>query len=376
MAEDSVADHSELSFFISYVIAAVLMLIIFGVHMTKYWSDFCTEERTSLSHRRNKLEITPKYRMVSRVTLLVVIFYTLNAILYAIEMTDLRSHHCLIIFIFAMWTLIPGKGLMYILFFLRLDQCYSQSAYGYSNKFINIMMGINFFIGILIPSISIYLLLEYGEYTVDNDEFPDPCYPTAEGPVIIAPALMIFWDIVMNVMSICLFVIPLKKVLKTMKTQKNSTKFTDKMIYIAVKYSVLTIVASTTTVVSILFVLSQFFAYLNAFDIVVNSISVVLMTAYYPNDKYYEKLCKCCLYCCPAQYRSNASQGASRAKTNPDSKDTNDVVGQGAISINTTEQSVQLSVTNAKSINISSTNGTQITEPPSIGAMGSDDEAP
>merc|ERR1712129_312336 len=49
--------------------------------------------------------------------------------------------------------------------------------------------------------------------------------------------------------------------------------------------------------------------YMCAVDVVVNSVCVYMVTAYYPDRVYYERLCYLCLLCCPMRYRSNGKKG-------------------------------------------------------------------
>jgi hypothetical protein len=181
------------------------------------------------------------------------------------------------------------------------------------------------------------IALSYSSYSVDDDAFPNPCLADMEGSVLIAPAVTLVWDMFMNILSLCLFIIPLRKTLKEMGHTINlnddtkMSKMSGKMFYLAVKYTLLTSGAAATTIVSLLLLLLvPPVAYLMGFDVVFNSVCLMLMTAYYPDDKYYQRLCSCCLYlCCPKKlktYKSRASKGAEhRAKDDPSTKDTTQV---------------------------------------------------
>eukprot|EP01084_Bolivina_argentea_P133470 235553_1 len=107
----------------------------------------------------------------------------------------------------------------------------------------------------------------------------------------------------------------------------------DKMIYIAVKYTILAAVASLSTFIAAFLVIGELLPYLQAFDVAMNSICIMFMTAYYPDDIYYSNFCKICLLCCPSKYRkyeSRASKGAQRKLDDPLTKDTNEAFNGAA----------------------------------------------
>merc|ERR1719433_2275835 len=75
------------------------------------------------------------------------------------------------------------------------------------------------------------------------------------------------------------------------------------MIYVGVKMMIVTSVCVFTTVLTLSLLTSGYVGYMCAVDVVVNCVCLVLMTGYYPDFIYYERLCCLCLRCCPKRYR-------------------------------------------------------------------------
>merc|ERR1712087_372449 len=91
-------------------------------------------------------------------------------------------------------------------------------------------------------------------------------------------------------------------------------KASDRMIYVGVKLMIVTSVCVTTTVLTLSLLTSGLVGYMCAVDVVVNCVCLALMTGYYPDPEYYERLCFACLLCCPVRYR-NKRMLQTRANT-------------------------------------------------------------
>lgn len=81
-------------------------------------------------------------------------------------------------------------------------------------------------------------------------------------------------------------------------------KASDRMIYVGVKMMIVTAVCVFTTVLTLSLLTSGYVGYMCAVDVVVNCVCLAMMTGYYPDFKYYERLCFLCLLCCPKRYRN------------------------------------------------------------------------
>merc|ERR1712228_758806 len=80
-------------------------------------------------------------------------------------------------------------------------------------------------------------------------------------------------------------------------------------IYVGIKLLIVTAVCVFTTVLTLSLLSSGHVGYMCAVDVIVNSVCVYLVTAYYPDHVYYERFCYLCLLCCPIKYRSNGKKG-------------------------------------------------------------------
>merc|ERR1712228_77082 len=80
-------------------------------------------------------------------------------------------------------------------------------------------------------------------------------------------------------------------------------------IYVGIKLLIVTAVCVFTTVLTLSLLSSGHVGYMCAVDVIVNSVCVYLVTAYYPDHLYYERLCYLCLLFCPVKYRSNDKKG-------------------------------------------------------------------
>ena len=106
------------------------------------------------------------------------------------------------------------------------------------------------------------------------------------------------------------------------------------MIYVGIKLLVVTSVCVITTVLTLSLLTSGYLGYMCGVDVVVNSVCVCLMTAYYRDDKYYERLCYLCLCCCPKKYQSKDRMKQLVVENNREYKDTVTSLPSPASSLN------------------------------------------
>ena len=122
------------------------------------------------------------------------------------------------------------------------------------------------------------------------------------------------------------FLYPLRKTLKIMREANqniNTIQSTRKLIFIGYKAFILTAVGTLSTLIWLLTFIIYSFATTVAIDFIINCVCLMLFTPYYPDDKWYQKLCYCCITCCDRRglsYKSTASKGG--VGTSPESVDT------------------------------------------------------
>ena len=234
------------------------------------------------------------------------------------------------------WT--TSKGATYCIFLLRLHMVFGETAYGYNKWIIYTLLTINLISCFTLPILSHIFASEH-TLVLDEDEFPNPCF--------IAQLRFIYywylsWDMSMSAICLTLFIAPLTRslraVTKSVRDIDDAKKMSKKMIYVGVKLTILTAVASTSTMFSLCLLLIRKWQFVYPFDFVVNATCVMLMTQYYPDSEYYEKICCGCLLLCPVEYRSQSAE-RRRDKLHKviESKDTMDAPQQAAnLEISTT----------------------------------------
>eukprot|EP01083_Nonionella_stella_P168630 569879_1 len=291
------------------------MVILTLIHWYKVILDLCTSERRSVKHRSVAPKLTKNYKFVSYLTLVVLSFYTLSAIGFSLEMASYAwsLQVCMNLNNAGGWCLVLGKSFMYLLFMYRLHSCYENSIFVYSKRIIVTIGWFNVAFGIALESFTTYMTHKYWLFFADNDSFPNPCFPIVNNwnvRYLISPVTRTFlisvphkeflyiliWDFIMNVLSLFLFIHPLYKTLKTMDVDGSSI-ITKSMLSIAVKYTLLASFACSST--SFLWICVSWILptgyWIVAFDCVFNSICIMLMTPYYHDRIYYERVCCCCL---------------------------------------------------------------------------------
>eukprot|EP01084_Bolivina_argentea_P298419 514232_1 len=292
------------------LIVFVLLLILTIVHASKMHSDLFTTERSVLNYRRTKPKITAGYKTMAYLTFAAVCGYLLQMTIAAIQ-SNFTAGNCKRMFLIDMLKNIgyfTAKCCLYLVLVFRLHDVYSSSAYGYRKTTI-----ICFAITIIIISICLFAFYEaliFNEtvYFDDTDgSWPwfcailfDPKYG------IIVSMLMVLFDFTACIAAMVAFIIPLNKVVKACEETTSNTnnasanKRFAKMMYIGYKYKVLVIAAAVTTLSWIVLIIINRGAgtILAQIDVFINPLCLVLMTPYYPNDKYYERLCIICIYCC------------------------------------------------------------------------------
>eukprot|EP01084_Bolivina_argentea_P182018 314313_1 len=344
--EEYTPEHEGLAG-ISAIIAATITTILVLVHAYKVYSDLFTAERSVLNFRRSKPTITPGYKRMTYLTFSSIIAISGTLLIGMIEFNFVkactksvvvaRSLDILFFFI--------GKCLFYLVLIYRLDDIYGTSAYGYSRKKLTC-------VGVTIILVCIFLYFFMTIFSVvkpiyyddQDNKFPNFCQIMIGEPyVYISGALFFLLDFISSIAAMIAFIIPLNKVVKACN-QYDSQKMNDaalkrlqKMMYTGYKYKVLVIMASCSTLIWIvLFMagmggLGTMWAH---FDAVINPLCLILMTPYYPNDKWYERLCIVCICCCDPKrqsYHSDASGPHENVKTGSDTQGIDSTVVKSSV---------------------------------------------
>ena len=318
---------------IIYHLSALILTIIFIIHSKKIYSDLFTKSRHSVSHRSKLPHMDFNYKAITILTHLSIISYVISTISGALaEWTIItQSINCLFIVKFSSIFYLIAKSSMYCVFLYRLHMVYCNSAYSYNPKIITIFGIIN-----LIYCITMIILFiwstkvspngfSFGKYAI----FCNPSYPE------FLPLVLGGFDLFMSILCLIAFIYPLRKIAATTakskssvlqysqspdhgkpgalvpdqsamtKQQKNEIKRSYKtdqgltrLKAMGIKSSILTLTAVLSTVLILITVVILNSAMIIPIDAIINVICICLMTPYYRNETFYDRLCCLCIRCC------------------------------------------------------------------------------
>ena len=227
-------------------------------------------------------------------------------------MSDWNYEDCVITTYIWTYAWLLSKACMYAVFLMRLDMVYANSAYGYNKLFIYCIIVLVIITSTTLSTILVSSMNE-AEFLTDSDQFPNPCF-------VYLPAWgytsFLIYDFIANIFCLILFLIPLYRASKAVDkavASPSHSKTRRKMIYIGIKCMILTATCVATTVLTLSMLSIGYIGWMCAVDVAVNCVCVLLMTPYYEDRYYYERLCYVCLYKCPDEYRK--SKGKAKTQT-------------------------------------------------------------
>ena len=208
----------SLLYFFFYAIAMILTAIIFTWHSFNLSSDLCSKSRSSLKHRRNKPQLTFKYKLTNYLTHLCIFLYVVYLFVCTVQMTDSDYKQCVITTYLWTYPWLLSKATMYCIFLLRLDIVYSGSIYGYNKYF---LYGLMIFIIIMSLTLSSVLVSSIDEslFLTDNDQLPNPCF------VYYPPwgySLFLVYDFTANTFCLILFIVPLTRAVRSIRVSSTN----------------------------------------------------------------------------------------------------------------------------------------------------------
>eukprot|EP01084_Bolivina_argentea_P171297 296770_1 len=306
LTNDNFPESDDYIYFLSVLICCFIVTILLIIQIRKVYSDLCTKERKSVSHRTANPIITKLYTSVNIMTCFSIFCYAITGLLECFKQG--HSRKCIIEFYVVVVFLIWSKSSIFTVYLLRILSTYGHSRYAYPKWIIYILIAIQWIIGLSLPIIiNIFTKI----FVFDEDGFPDPCWGIFRD---FEALWLITWDFVMNFGSLIAFTIPLYKTLHDTKRKKSNNTNSNKenvdhtvnrvhssrknMKGIGIKVSVLTSVSSITTIGALIAFVAFTFAHIFPFDWVINSVCLMLMTPYYPDEIYFHRLCGICIKCC------------------------------------------------------------------------------
>lgn len=214
-----------------------------------------------------------------------------------------------------------AKTLMYLLFLARLFMVYRTSAYAYSSKCVSVMCAIIIVYG-LIVMLAMALVFDSRVYAFGGiHNIPNYCDGALEG---LTGALVALEDMAVSVGFLAAFYIPLRRTIKAVaqsvrNVHQPEQKALFKIKYAGTKHTIITAVAMISTFILVTSTVATDLNFIIGLDPVVNSVCMILMTPYYRDEQFYQRLCKCCLWCV-SRKQAKYEHARSAAKTKNDVK--------------------------------------------------------
>eukprot|EP01083_Nonionella_stella_P039108 106364_1 len=308
MSEDSTNQWVWLPSYFSKIIGIIIATLIAIVHTKNVHSDLFTVERASTSHRKYIPTINIPYKIMAVCVLASIYCYISNMIMSTLSHHGFMSSSCGLVVIWATWHYNYAKMFMYLVFLLRLYVVYHDTAHRCNEKVLFVLC-----IFVVCLSTTINLLVTFDAKsiaTIRTDQIiADAVSCSADLSVYIA-ALIGLYDLGISIVTAVLFVIPLKKSFRTLHqsgVQINPVVANKLNVLIEVgrKNAILAGTAAFTTFI-LMAAVGIGYSFFSAIDFVVNIVCMVLMTPYYPDSQFYEKICcgviqctkVCCCCCC------------------------------------------------------------------------------
>ena len=350
MGSDEYSPGFELLNNFSFSLGVLLQTVLVVVHAYKVYSDLFTEERVVLNHCCEKPKRTVEYKRLAYLTLLCIFLFWMYLASVWI-MSALTFGSCTkmkAVLIFRSVGFFGGKCTMYLVLVYRLHQTFNSSAYGYN--VCKLKCFVAFFIGlgtVLFIGTTTFSFTNSVYHDDTDNEYPYYCNIVFDADLVfLIGAGLAVLDFGATIGTMVMFIRSLNLLIKACeKLEQNyneaQKKAVCKMVYIGAKYKILVIVSATTTL-ALLLVFAANLTYIafpmSALVWVSDPLCLVLMTEYYPSDKYYERLCCVCVACCDRgknSYRSHASDREVQRPQRTDNIDSTVVQSSVMMSVDT-----------------------------------------
>ena len=311
---------------ISWIICTFLMLSLLTFNSIKWYQDlYGNAEIKSLNRTTSnsppsspsasgaKRKLPPKtmlYKFVVSAVQFSILFYSISSL---VGFSSVWGWGCQWIFFFSLSSWEIAKGLMYIVFIIRLYTAYDESIeYRYPPLCLSIF-------GVIVAAISLTLTILAMIYAKVNPYVKYAHLKKTCGAFFepeLTSAIMLF-DMLMILICVILFLYPLVRILMKVKEESeidvgkmNKEKyslFMKRIIHLGLKYLIVSVVAAITSFISLICIMLYAETTFVAWDQVVNSICIMLMLPYYSDGKFYNKLCCPChtlCHVCCTKYNS------------------------------------------------------------------------
>eukprot|EP01084_Bolivina_argentea_P120357 213321_1 len=284
-------------------LSTIILILLCIYHSYKVLIDLCTKNNVTMSPDRYKI-----YKLASIFTITVMVLFSIVMFLTSIISWSFVYKHCLILTTLSTLLYAYSKVIMYLVFLMRLDIVYANTICEYPRKYL-IISGIITILYITILSIFHIFTYSVHPYIYHHIHLPAiKCNSIYNKYVIMVLGA---YDIIASICFLIAFVRPLHCLLTTHATQQHNSQpktiqqesknqnFTNDILILGFKATILTASACLSTILLLVFILvSPIGNIFVGIDAIINVVSLMLMTTYYRENKYFGILCCCMIKLC------------------------------------------------------------------------------
>eukprot|EP01084_Bolivina_argentea_P140692 247289_1 len=268
-------------------LVSVLVIVIRHNYLTylDLWTKF---ERLSVWHRRSPPKITQSYKINSVLICLSGNLYVLSVINLSLMFNASYKISCNYFAVPFLMLFQMAKLTTYASFLFRTHIVWVMPSYGPSKRFLKLLFGVLVTATILIQ---IFAPTKY-KYFYFQDSFPYSCE-------FVAPSYALGWIIWFAIATSFLCINPLRLCILHAKSESQlEHKPLAKRIYDGYKVAILISTSTISTIICYIIYIILNKSVIIGLDCVINTVVVCLLTAYYPDNKYYNRLCYPCIWYC------------------------------------------------------------------------------
>eukprot|EP01084_Bolivina_argentea_P262023 442998_1 len=285
----------------SWFICSFMLLLTIIFHSLKMYQDLFTKDRLSLSHRVQKPPINNVYIMTTISAFVSILMYFLSLTIGNIGHFSFLSESCRFVGITSSISWQIAKCGLYLVFLLRLHTVYRKSQYKYNPKTL-------LCIGIVTILTNVLVMIFLGLFVYSDGYYVYSFSSTITICKIIIPEWLLYlsatYDIIMNCFCLFAFIYPLKKLLEQIPTSRERSTSVHiqprvaRLVTVGLKFVIVTTTAVLSTLLMIIIIAMTDALVVGSYDMVINSVCILLMVPYYNDKLYYNRLCYGCIYCC------------------------------------------------------------------------------
>eukprot|EP01084_Bolivina_argentea_P174535 302323_1 len=283
-----------------FVGGSIIGLIIAIFHSRNVFLDLFTDNRTSISHRKSLPLITWTYKAISFCIVFSLYFFVINMIISELSNQRFMDNMCKFVAITVSLSYQLSKMFMYLVFIIRLHSVYNNTPYQYNGILLIMICVFIILISITINTLIIISVKTF-YYSSNRHHYIVSCGAEIDEYIIFLIAL---YELTLAIGSVIAFIVPLQNVVKSIQSAETNYALKLKLKRlrnVGRKNAILTWMATLSTLL-LMAALATGYLIVAPFDYVINMICMVLMTPYYKDSYYYNKICcgiiKCSGCCC------------------------------------------------------------------------------